>query len=99
MAEIQLDHRARFLQRIERRAKFLKTLLASNLGVFLPSEEKQRRQAIEQVVRMTARHSELPHLSQDILAEAYTILLSHLEEMQRVLPHDVQYRNRIKRDW
>jgi hypothetical protein len=99
MAEVPVDHKARFLQRIERRAKFLKTLLACDMAIYLPSEEKQRRQTIEQVVRMTARHSELPHLGQDTLAEAYNILLSNLEDMQRVLPHDVQYRNRIKRNW
>ncbi len=99
MAETASEIQVRFLQRIERRARFLKTLLEAGLGLYLPTDEAQRGRAIDQIVRMTARQTELPHLTQDTLARATTTVRNHLEAMQKVLPHDVQYRNRIKRDW
>ncbi|PTD95398.1 hypothetical protein [Pseudothauera lacus] len=99
MASPASDPQASFLDRIERRLRFLKTLQAGGLGVYLPGDERQRTHAIEQVVRMTARTSELPLLTADTLKTATEKVRAHLEAMQSVLPHDVQYRNRIKRSW
>jgi len=99
MAEVPSDIQSVFLDRIERRVKILKTLLDAGLGVYQSAEEQQRKRAIEQVVRMTARQSELPQLKPETLAKAYDIVTSHLEAMQKVLPHDVQYRNRVRKSW
>lgn len=99
MAEKPASPQEGFLQRIERRARFLKTLQSCGLGVFLPPDERTRKQAIDQIVRNTARQSELPHLDAATLAKAAEVVRTHLEAMQSLLPHDVQYRNRIKRDW
>lgn len=99
MAEQPTDPAARFLDRIERRVKTLQTLAAAGLGVYLPADETKRERAIEQTVRLSARQSELGHLTPEILAQAYAIMRTHLEAGQRVLPHDVQYRNRIRQTW
>ncbi|BAL26254.1 MAG TPA: hypothetical protein VJ673_04950 [Aromatoleum sp.] len=99
MPEVPNDPQSIFLDRIERRVKILKTLLDAALGVYLPAEDQQRRRAIEQVVRSTARQSELPQLTNDTLKKAYDIVNGHLEAMQKVLPHDVQYRNRVRKNW
>jgi len=99
MAEPASDPQSVFLDRIERRVKILKTLLDAGIGVYLAPDDQQRRRAIEQVVRMTARQSELPHLTPDTLNRGYEIVRSHLEAMQKVLPHDVQFRNRVRKTW
>lgn len=99
MPELPNDPQSVFLDRIERRVKTLKTLLDAGLGVYLPTEEPLRTKAIEQVVRLTARSSELPLLTADTLRKARDIVNGHLEAMQRVLPHDVQYRNRVRKNW
>ena len=90
---------SRFLERVERRARFLKTLFIAEMGIYLSPDEQQRKRTIEMLVRLIARQSELPHLKPSTLEEAYGIIREHLESMQRVLPHDVQYRNRIRRNW
>ena len=99
MAEVPNDIQSIFLDRVERRVKILKTLLDAGLGVYLSADNQQRKRAIEQVVRMTARQSELPQLKPDTLAKAYDIVRGYLEAMQKVLPHDVQYRNRVRKSW
>ena len=99
MPEVPSDVQSVFLDRIERRVKILKTLLEAGLGVYQATEEQQRKRAIEQVVRMTARSSELPQLRPETLAKAYEIVAGHLDAMQKVLPHDVQYRNRVRKSW
>lgn len=99
MADKPSSPQENFLLRIERRSRFLKTLQSSGLAVFLPPDERARKQAIDLIVRSTARQSELPHLDAATLAKAAEILRTHFEAMQSLLPHDVQYRNRIKRDW
>jgi len=99
MPEVPSDVQSVFLDRIERRVKILKTLLDAGLGVYQATEEPQRKRAIEQVVRMTARSSELPQLRPETLAKAYEIVAGHLDAMQKVLPHDVQYRNRVRKSW
>lgn len=68
MPEVPSDVQSVFLDRIERRVKILKTLLEAGLGVYQATEEQQRKRAIEQVVRMTARSSELPQLRPETLA-------------------------------
>lgn len=93
------SYETRFLQRIERRAQFLKTLFIAEFGIYLSPDEGQRKRSIEALVRMMARQSELPHLKPETLNAATTMIRNHLESMQRVLPHDVQYRNRLRRDW
>ena len=99
MPDVPNDPQSVFLDRVERRLKTLKTLLDAGLGVYLAAEEPVRRKAIEQFLRLTARSSELPILSQATLAQAYQLVNQHLEAMQRVLPHDVQYRNRLRKTW
>ncbi|THF61311.1 hypothetical protein [Pseudothauera rhizosphaerae] len=99
MATAPTDPQARFLERIDRRARYLKSLQSAGLGVYLPADERQRNHAIEQVVRTTARPSEISVLTADTLKTATELIRNHLEAMQHVLPHDVQYRNRIKRSW
>jgi hypothetical protein len=93
------DPESRFLHRIERRAGFLKTLFIAELGIYLSPDDQQRKRSIEMLVRITARQNELPHLRPETMKKAYDILSHHIEAMQRVLPHDVQYRNRIRRPW
>lgn len=93
------DPQARFLDRIERRVRYLKSLKDAGLGVYLPGDEQQRNRAIDQVVRGTARQGELALLTADTLRLATERVRNQLEAMQQVLPHDVQYRNRIKRAW
>jgi len=99
MAELPKDPQSIFLDRIDRRVKTLETLLDAGLGVYLAADEQQRKRSIEQVVRLTARKSELPLLTADTLERAFVIVRTHLEAMQKVLPHDVQYRNRVRKSW
>ncbi|MDX9698695.1 MAG: hypothetical protein RBT55_03895 [Rhodocyclaceae bacterium] len=89
----------RFLYRIERRAAFLKTLLGADFGIYQSSDADKRKRAIEHLVRMIARQSELPHLKPETLRKATEMISEQLEAMQRVLPHDVQYRNRMRQNW
>lgn len=89
----------RFQDRIARRLKFLQSLAHCGLGVYLAAEEGQRRKAIETMVRGTAHASELPHLSAETLKAAAASITAALEAMQHQLPHDVQYRNRIRKEW
>ncbi|MBL8443834.1 MAG: hypothetical protein JNK52_07270 [Zoogloeaceae bacterium] len=89
----------RFLNRVERRAAFLKILGLADYGIYLAPDPHQRKRSIEMLVRLIARQSELPHLSADALARAAEIFTRELEAMQKSLPHDVQYRNRLKKDW
>ena len=90
---------ARFLERLERRAKFLITIEHSGLAIYLPSEETQRARLIETFAKSIARPSELRQLSSDTISQATKRLMGLIEQMQQHLPHDVQYRNRIRRDW
>lgn len=99
MPEPSNDPESRFLQRIERRAQFMKTLFMAELGIYLSPDEQQRKHSIDTLVRMSARQSELPHLTPATLRRATEIVMQHLESMQQVLPHDVQYRNRLRRNW
>ncbi|MBR0568095.1 hypothetical protein J5J83_18405 [Azoarcus sp. L1K30] len=99
MTEPQHTASAQYAERVERRIQFLKTLKDAGLGVFLPADEGARKLAFEQLARMTARQRELPHLSPADLAKATEAFRVHLDAMQGVLPHDVQYKNRIRRNW
>lgn len=90
---------ARYLERLERRAKFLITIEHSGLAIFLPSDERQRARIVESLARAVARPNELPQLSADTLKLATHRIGELLESMQKHLPHDVQYRNRIRREW
>lgn len=94
--KLRHDPVARFKYRIERRIKFLKLLDQARLGIYLPPEENNRRQTVENLVRLLARSNELPHLTPAVIAETTDMLLRELEQMQSALPHDVQYRNRIR---
>lgn len=51
------------------------------------------------LARLIARQRELPTLSRDTLAQASRVLEQRLESMQKQLPSDVQYRNRIRSSW
>lgn len=99
MSEPNRTPQAQFLQRVERRVRFMKNLQDAGLGIYLPAEEQTRKHAFEQLARITARHSELPHLDAATMAQAAELFRTHIEALQSVLPHDVQYRNRIRRNW
>lgn len=90
---------SRFLARITRRLRFIEQLSQAGLGVYLPAEEAARRKAVDQLVRFTAHANEIAHIPTARLQDATAALLSALDEAQRHLPYDVQYRNRLKRDW
>ena len=89
----------RYMNRIERRLSFLKLLGQAEMGIYLASDPDQRKRSISNLARLMARQSELPHLKPDVLAQATNLLTRELEALQRVLPHDVQYQNRLKKDW
>ena len=99
MSEQLNEAENRFMERIDRRIEFLKTLFTAELGIYLPPDEQQRRRAIETIVRMTARQKELPHIRPEIMQKATQTLVSHIEAMQKLLPNDVQYRNRVRKHW
>lgn len=99
MPELRNDAETRFMERIERRIEFLKTLFVAELGIYLPPDEPQRRRAIDTIVRMTARQKELPLIRPQTFRAATDLITAHLEAMQRLLPNDVQYRNRIRKHW
>ncbi len=89
----------RFLERLERRAKFLVTVEHSGMAIYLPSEERQRLRLVESLARAIARPNELPLLKPETIKLAIDRLTKLIDGMQHHLPHDVQYRNRIRRDW
>lgn len=99
MSDSPNEAEARFLERIERRVEFFNTLFIAELGVYLPPDERLRKRAIDTLVRMTARQRELPHIRPETIGKATELLTRHLEAMQRLLPNDVQYRNRIRKLW
>lgn len=99
MPESPNEAEMRFMDRVERRIEFLKTLFVAELGVYLPPDEPQRKRAIDTIVRMTARQKELPLIRPQTFRKATELLTAHLESMQRLLPNDVQYRNRIRKHW
>jgi hypothetical protein len=53
MPDLPNDPQSIFLDRVARRVKTLQTLLDAGLGVYLTADDLQRKQAIEQVVRLT----------------------------------------------
>jgi len=89
----------RYLQRIESRLKFLGLLDRSELAVYLPGDELMRKRQVRSLAMSLARPNELQQLPPELIDEAAQRLLKGLEQMQPRLPHDVQYRNRIRRDW
>ena len=89
----------RYLQRIESRLKFLGLLERSELAVYLPGDELMRKRQVRSLAMSLARPNELQQLPPELIDEAAQRLLKGLEQMQPRLPHDVQYRNRIRRDW
>jgi hypothetical protein len=99
MSEELNEAETRFMERIDRRVEFLKTLITAELGMYLPPDEQQRTHAIELIVRMTARQKELPYIRPETMQKATRTLTSHFEAMQKVLPNDVQYRNRVRKHW
>lgn len=99
MTDPKTTAQAQFMQRVERRIRFMKNLKDAGLGVYLPADEAARKHTFDQLARLTARQSELPLLNATTLAEASELFRTQLEAMQGLLPHDVQYRNRIRRAW
>lgn len=89
----------RFLARVARRLRFIESLGHSGLAVYLPPETEQRMKAAEKLVRLTAHAGEFPHLTEDRIKDATAAVLAAMEEGQRLLPHDVQHLNRIRRGW
>ena len=90
----------RFLERVERRSRFLRQLREAGLGVYLSPNEDQREKTIESLILICARQGELPRLRPEVIQRAARIMNLHIEKMQSVLPHDVQYRNRTRqRNW
>lgn len=99
MDETLNEHEQRFIDRIERRMRFIETLFVAELGVYLPPDETQRKHVIQTLARLSARQNELPHIRPETMRCASEALATKLEAMQKLLPHDVQYRNRIRRSW
>jgi hypothetical protein len=95
----QTEAENRFLSRVARRLKFFESVSDCGLAIFLPSDEKQRTRAIERMVRMMARPNEFELISPARLKDATEAITAGLDNMQRNLPHDVQYRNRMFRMW
>lgn len=93
------DPQARYLHRVERRLRVLDTIEKAGLGIYLPADAQQRKTHIDMLARLIARHSELPLLSRQTLAQAAEMLEKKLEGLQKILPSDVQYRNRIRSRW
>ncbi|MBX3686147.1 MAG: hypothetical protein KF909_08420 [Rhodocyclaceae bacterium] len=93
------EARERYLQRIDGRLKFLALLDRNELALYLPSDEQMRKRQAKNLARSLARPNELPLLPSELLDEVAQRLLKGLEQMQARLPHDVQYKNRIRRDW
>lgn len=89
----------RFLSRIKRRLKFIDALAQCGLAVYLPPETELRTKAAEKLARLTAQAPEFPHLTDERIKDATAALLAALDEGQRLLPHDVQHLNRIRRGW
>lgn len=99
MSDAQNPAYEQFLQRIDRRIRFLKNLSDAGLAVYLPADESARKQAFDKLATMTARPQEIAKLPPDALERASASFKQHLEAQQNNLPHDVQYRNRIRRAW
>jgi hypothetical protein len=99
MTDPESNATTQYVQRVERRIRFLKTLSDAGLGVYLPADEQARMHSFNQLARMTARQRELPKLSADDLARAAEAFRAQIDSMQSALPHDVQYKNRIRRNW
>jgi|SRR5690554_2511149 len=99
MSEPLNEAETRFMERIERRIEFLRTLVTAELGIYLPPDEKQRTRAIETVVRLTARQKELPYIRPHVMEKATQLIGAQIEGMQKLLPNDVQYRNRLRKHW
>ncbi|PLX71750.1 MAG: hypothetical protein C0607_18530 [Azoarcus sp.] len=99
MTEPDSTARTQYAQRVERRIRFLKTLKDAGLGLYLPADEQARKHSFDQLARMTARQRELSELSADDLTRAAEAFRTHIDAMQGGLPHDVQYKNRIRRNW
>ncbi|WP_230969713.1 hypothetical protein [Nitrogeniibacter aestuarii] len=95
------DPNERYNNRLERRLKVLELLEQAGFGLYLPPDGKQRKDAVDKLARLIARQRELPKLSRATLDQASAQLESRLEAMQKHLPTDVQYRNRIRsrNDW
>ena len=89
----------RFLARISRRIKLIESLSLSGLAIYLPPETDQRLKAAEKFVRLNTYAEEFPHLTDQQIKEVAAKVLAALEEGQRLLPHDVQHLNRIRRAW
>lgn len=98
-APLPEDPNDRYRNRLERRLKALELLEQAGLGVYLPPDAGQRKAAIEKMARLIARSRELSKLNQDTLRAAQAALEKQLETMQKQLPSDVQYRNRIRSNW
>lgn len=86
----------RFLDRIKRRTRFIRQLQNAGLGIYLSANDDRRRSTIESLVLLCAREGELSRMRPEVIKRATLILQSHIETMQSVLPHDVQYRNRMR---
>lgn len=99
MTEQDIIARTQYTDRVARRLRFLQTLKDVGLSLYLPTDEKARRRCYEQLARLTARQRELPLLEQDDLQRAADAFQQHIDSMQSQLPHDVQYKNRLRRNW
>ena len=96
---VSQDPQSRYLRRVDRRLRVLQTLEKAGLGIYLPPDNTQRKTNIELLARLIARPSELSSLPREAFAEAAQRLDKQLQSMQKQLPSDVQYRNRIRSSW
>ena len=91
--------KARFMERIDRRLQFLDQLREAGLGVYLPPDKSKREQAVSALVQATIRGKERGMLNMRVIADAQAQVMQRLEAQQNLLPHDVQFKNRIRSSW
>lgn len=99
MIEPLSEAEIRFLERIERRVDFFRSLLDAGLALYMPADGEQRSRRINHFLRATARQKDQEFIRPEIFEQAKTQLTQVFEEMQQLLPTDVQYRNRLRRTW
>ncbi|HLW05834.1 MAG TPA: hypothetical protein VKY38_09725 [Azoarcus sp.] len=99
MTEPLNEAEIRFLERIERRADFFRSLYDAGLALYLPADPELRSRTLDHFLRATARPKDQGAIRPETFEQAAAQILSIFEEMQKLLPTDVQYRNRLRRTW
>lgn len=99
MTEPLNEAEIRFLKRIERRVDFFRLLHDAGLALYIPADPEQRSRTINHFLRATTRPKDQGSIRPQTFEQAAAQITSIFEEMQKLLPTDVQYRNRLRRTW